>query len=146
MAQTSRGRIGPPFPYSVSRDFREISLGHRMFLFSSSPLLNTYVCFRRKNRMLFPAMNSVCTSRNLDYWVLGPIVPQTRHLGLIFRLPSLQRKNTDLNLGLRPFSRPPHGVASHQPPAIILDGIGMKVFPGVIIPNVGLMRRFAATA
>ena len=106
------------------RDFREASLGHSITLFGSSPCLITYgrfhhssPCCLRFDPRLSPGPG--CTH-------LGRLTPRSRHLGLIPCLPSLQHRKTDLNFGLRPFPRPPHGVASNLPLAITFDGIDVK--------------------
>jgi len=120
-------------------DSRKASLSHSVSLFSPSPRLNTYACFH----------NATAKRRCLNPDFIGPRLHANsersshRHatFSLMIRLPSLQRINTDLDLGLRPFSRPPYGVASNLPSAIPLDRSGGKAHSEVIIPNVDLMKR-----
>ena len=47
-------------------DSRETSLGYRISFFSPSPLLNTYVRFRKENRNLSPFLNPA-HYRNHDF-------------------------------------------------------------------------------
>ena len=47
-------------------DSRETSPGYRISFFSPSPLLNTYVRFRKKNRNLSPFLNPT-NSRDHDF-------------------------------------------------------------------------------
>ena len=86
---------------------RKASLGHPFVPFRASPYLITYAC---------------------PPWVT-PVYPGLRWLSptgcrLLGTLPQHAR-----HLGLGPFSRPPHGVTSHLPPAIPFGGSSGRGYP-----------------